>query len=363
MLTDAAATEQSSGNSFMLNNQSICTSLTLSSALWLALLGSLSAQTQNPAQVSNAAPLLTVTAQESVTLKPIAIQMRTTFRAEDRTAADAVTKLQDHCQSAQKMLIDLAQTANIGEGKSNFQWNLPVLGQSVPFVDNPETAKQWLRRQAAQMQVNNPQMRGKLREMLLQEEEDLDGEADPLPLVHTASKRLVAEWAINPDQLDAAVEFGAKLRQISQDKLFRGTKLRVQLSEEELEQIMPLMGASAYVSSSSSNITSAGEGQVLYVGALSEDEEAQAMKRAFERAKGQAARLASAAGKQLGEVKMITTTSQSPTFANQVVTANGSIATTNSALEFQDRAEKRCLHPNPNELVLSISVQVGFEIR
>jgi hypothetical protein len=60
---------------------------------------------------------------------------------------------------------------------------------------------------------------------------------------------------------------------------------------------------------------------------------------------------------------MITTTSQSPTFGNQVVTANGSIATTNSALEFQDRAEKRCLHPNPNELVLSISVQVGFEIR
>jgi len=342
--------------------------LFLSSLLWASGLGigfdSLTfGQAPNTASTSTPAsqPLLTVTAQESVALQPVAIQLRTTFRSEDRTAAQAVSKLQAHCNEAQKILIEAATASNLREDQSSFRWNLPVLGQSVPFVDNPESARMWLRRQAAQMQVNNPQMRGKLREMLLQEEEELDGESEPLPYVQTATKRLVAEWAIDPSQLDAAVEFGAKLKQISQDKNFRGTKLRVQLSEEELEQIMPLMGASAYVSSTITN--NAAEAQVLYVGALTEEQEAEAMKRAFERAKGQALRLATAAGKQLGEVKMLMTTIQSPMVGNQVVTTNGTVTSSNSALEFQDRAEKRSLHPNPNELVVSLSVQVGFEIR
>ncbi len=342
--------------------------LLLSSLLWASGLGlgfgSLAlGQTPNAASATSPTPqpLLTVTAQESVTLQPVAIQLRTTFRSEDRTAAQAVSKLQTHCTEAQKILVDAAAAANLREDQSSFRWNLPVLSQSVPFVENPESARMWLRRQAAQMQVNNPQMRGKLREMLLQEEEELDGESEPLPFVQTATKRLVAEWTINPDQLDAAVEFGAKLKQISQDKNFRGTKLRVQLSEEELEQVMPLMGASAYVSSTTN--TNASEAQVLYVGALTEEQEAEAMKRAFERAKGQATRLATAAGKQLGEVKMLMTTIQSPMFGNQVVTTNGNVTSSNTALEFQDRAEKRSLHPNPNELVVSLSVQVGFEIR
>jgi uncharacterized protein YggE len=352
----------------MLSFPSPRTGLLLSSLLWASGLGigfdSLTlGQTPNATSTPSptAQPLLTVTAQESVTLQPVAIQLRTMFRSEDRTAAQAVSKLQTHCTEAQKILIEAATASNLREDQSTFRWNLPVLGQSVPFVDNPESARMWLRRQAAQMQVNNPQMRGKLREMLLQEEEELDGESEPLPFVQTATKRLVAEWTINPDQLDAAVEFGAKLKQISQDKTFRGTKLRVQLSEEELEQIMPLMGASAYVSSTTT--TNASDAQVLYVGALTEEQEAEAMKRAFERAKGQATRLANAAGKQLGEVKMLMTTIQSPMFGNQVVTTNGNVTSSNTALEFQDRAEKRSLHPNPNELVVSLSVQVGFEIR
>jgi hypothetical protein len=213
-----------------------------------------------------------------------------------------------------------------------------------------------MRRQAAQMQVNNPQMRGRLREMLLQEEEELDGDSEPLPLIHAASNRLVAEWPITKDTLDSSIEFGAKLRRLSQGKEFRGTKLRVQLSEEELEQIMPLMGASAYVSNSmpATNV----DPQVLYVGVL---------KKCFDKAKGQAERLAQAAGKQLGDVRMISSniqplaaasTNNSPTYVNGVL-----VTTPYAVQDAQEKTERRILQANPNDLVVSVIVQVGFEIR
>jgi uncharacterized protein YggE len=139
----------------------------------------------------------------------------------------------------------------------------------------------------------------------------------------------------------------------------------VQLSEEELEQIMPLMGASAYVSSSmpTGNVDS----QVLYVGVLSEGQEAAALKKCFEKAKGQAQRLAEAAGKQLGEVRMISSTIQSlaPSPTNTGPSyVNGVLVTTPYAVQdAQEKTERRVLQSNPNDLVLSVSIQVGFEIR
>lgn len=304
-------------------------------------------------------PMLTVSAQESVTLEPVSIQLRVPFRVEGREGEQAITALREHRKSVEKLLSDLGRSDGV------YRWTMPILTNTVPFVDNPESARVWMRRQAAQMQVNNPQMRGRLREMLLQEEEELDGDSEPLPLIHAASNRLVAEWPITKDTLDSSIEFGAKLRRLSQGKEFRGTKLRVQLSEEELEQIMPLMGASAYVSNSmpATNV----DPQVLYVGVLSEPQEAEALKKCFDKAKGQAERLAQAAGKQLGDVRMISSniqplaaasTNNSPTYVNGVL-----VTTPYAVQDAQEKTERRILQANPNDLVVSVIVQVGFEIR
>ncbi|MEK0426238.1 MAG: hypothetical protein RJB11_2329 [Planctomycetota bacterium] len=305
------------------------------------------------------APLLSVSAQESVTLQPVAVQLRVPFRVEGRQGEEAIASIREHRKTVEKLLGELGRT------DGTYRWTMPILTNTVPFVENPESARQWMRRQAAQMQVNNPQMRGRLREMLLQEEEELDGDSEPLPFIHAATNRLVAEWPITEETLDGSIEFGAKLRRLAQSKDFRGTKLRVQLSEEELEQIMPLMGASAYVSSSmpTGNVDS----QVLYVGVLSEGQEAAALKKCFEKAKGQAQRLAEAAGKQLGEVRMISSTIQSlaPSPTNTGPSyVNGVLVTTPYAVQdAQEKTERRVLQSNPNDLVLSVGIQVGFEIR
>jgi len=309
--------------------------------------------------VNQGSPLLSVSAQESVSLQPVAIQLRVPFRVEGREGEDAIGALREHRKTVEKLLAELGRT------DGSYRWSTPILSNTVPFVENPESARQWMRRQAAQMQVNNPQMRGRLREMLLQEEEELDGDSEPLPLIHAATNRLVAEWPISEENLDASVEFGAKLRRLAQGKEFRGTKLRVQLSEEELEQIMPLMGASAYVSSS--NPTPNVDSQVLYVGMLTDSQEAAALKKCFEKAKGQAQRLADAAGKQLGEVRMISSSIQ-PMGSNNANTGptyvNGVMVTTPFAVQdAQEKTERRILQSNPNDLVLSVSIQVGFEIR
>jgi len=304
-------------------------------------------------------PLLTVSAQEAVTLQPVAIQLRVPFRVEGREGEEAIGSLRDHRKTVEKLLSEL------GRSDGTYRWTMPILTNTVPFVENPESARQWMRRQAAQMQVNNPQMRGRLREMLLQEEEELDGDSDPLPSIHAATNRLIAEWPMTEENLDVSIEFGAKLRRLAQSKDFRGTKLRVQLSEEELEQIMPLMGASAYVSTS--NPVSTIDSQVVYVGILSESQEAAALKKCFEKAKGQAQRLADAAGKQLGEVRMISSniqpmaasnTNSGPTYVNGVL-----VSTPYAVQDALEKTERRILQANPNDLVLSVNIQVGFEIR
>jgi uncharacterized protein YggE len=328
----------------------------------LGLLGTSMCLAQNSGATIGAAsgaPLLSVSAQESVSLQPVAVQLRVPFRVEGREGEEAISALREHRKTVEKLLGELGRT------DGSYRWTMPILSNTVPFVENPESARQWMRRQAAQMQVNNPQMRGRLREMLLQEEEELDGDSEPLPFIHAATNRLVAEWPITEETLDGSIEFGAKLRRLAQSKDFRGTKLRVQLSEEELEQIMPLMGASAYVSSSmpAGNV----ESQVLYVGVLSESQEATALKKCFEKVKGQAQRLAEAAGKQLGEVRMISSSIQ-PMAANATnngpTYVNGMLVTTPFAVQdAQEKTERRVLQANPNDLVLSVTIQVGFEIR
>lgn len=316
--------------------------------------------TGNSVPVAQGPALLSVTAQEAIVLQPVAIQLRAVFRVEDREAEQAVVALREHRVKVEK---SLAELGSIG---GSYRWTMPVLNHTVPFVENAESARMWMRRQAAQMQVNNPQMKGRLREMLLQEEEELDGQSEPLPMIHAASNRLIAEWPITDPNLDSSVEFGAKLRQMAQSKEFRGTKLRVQLTEEELEQIMPLMGASAYASSSNP-LAANSDTQVLYVGVMTEAQEAAALKKCFEKAKAQAQRLAEAAGKQLGEVKMISSTiqplapsvnSNSPSYVNGVL-----VSSPYGVQDAQEKTDRRTLQVNPNDLVLSVGVQVGFEIR
>jgi hypothetical protein len=139
-------------------------------------------------------------------------------RLREREGEEAIGSLRDHRKTVEKLLNEL------GRSDGSYRWTMPILTNTVPFVENPESARQWMRRQAAQMQVNNPQMRGRLREMLLQEEEELDGDSEPLPSIHAATNRLIAEWPMTEENLDVSIEFGAKLRRLAQSKDFRGTK-------------------------------------------------------------------------------------------------------------------------------------------
>ncbi|MFN9625144.1 MAG: hypothetical protein ACK6AT_02610, partial [Planctomycetota bacterium] len=76
---------------------------------------------------------------------------------------------------------------------------------------------------------------------------------------------------------------------------------------------------------------------------------------------------AEAAGKQLGEVRMISSSIQ-PMAANATnngpTYVNGMLVTTPFAVQdAQEKTERRVLQANPNDLVLSVTIQVGFEIR
>ncbi|MFN7625560.1 MAG: hypothetical protein ACK5PZ_01945, partial [Pirellula sp.] len=118
-------------------------------------------------------PGISITVQEPIAMQPQLIQLKLPFKVESRDAEDALANLKEHLGKVEQ------ECLRLGAAKESIRFSSPVIGTITPGVDNLEMAKQALKRQAAQMQANNPNMRGKLRSMLMgDEEEDSEGDEE-----------------------------------------------------------------------------------------------------------------------------------------------------------------------------------------
>ncbi|MFN7736202.1 MAG: SIMPL domain-containing protein [Pirellula sp.] len=294
-------------------------------------------------------PGISITVQEPIAMQPQLIQLKLPFKVESRDAEDALANLKEHLGKVEQ------ECLRLGAAKESIRFSSPVIGTITPGVDNLEMAKQALKRQAAQMQANNPNMRGKLRSMLMgDEEEDSEGDEEGvLPFFYTASSKLTAEWKLPNGMDDAAVLLTAKLKAGTQNKLFQLQQKRVPLTEEEMDVVQPLIAASVYYGVSMSNTPV--ESPIQFVALLKEEQEEAAMKRAFERATMQSNRLARAAGKKLSDVRhlsSIITVNQAPSQNNAPVNVG----------ESKESGERRIVSANPNELTATLSLTIVYAL-
>lgn len=323
---------------------------------WLGLsvgLSGLVATAQQPGSVQSVevarTPGISITVQETISMQPQLIQLKLPFKVESRDAEDALAKLKEHLGKVEQ------ECVRLGAAKESIRFTSPVIGTITPGVDNLEMAKQAMKRQAAQMQANNPNMRGKLRSMLMGDDEEgaEENEEEELPFFYTASSKMTAEWKLPNGMDDDAVLLSAKLKAGTQGKLFQLQQKRVPLTEEEMDVVQPLIAASVYYGVSMSNTPV--ESPIQFVAILKEEQEEAAMKRAVERASLQSNRLARAAGKKLSDVRHLSST----------ITVNQPPAQNNTQVsvgESKESGERRIVSSNPNELNATLVLTIAYAL-
>ena len=323
---------------------------------WVGIAGGLNStvgHAQLPGSVQSVevgrTPGISITVQESIALQPQLIQLQLPFKVESRDAEDALAKLKEHLGKVEQ------ECLRLGAAKESIRFTAPVIGTLTPGVDNLELAKQAMKRQAAQMQANNPNMRGKLRSMLMGDEEEgtEEDEEGELPFFYTASSKLTAEWKLPNGMDDDAVLLTAKLKAGTQNKLFQLQQKRVPLTEEEMDVVQPLIAASVYYGVSMSNTPV--ESPIQFVAVLKEEQEEAAMKRAVERAAKQSNRLARAAGKRLSDVRHLSSTITVNAAPNQ---NSGQV----NVAESKEGSERRIVSANPNELTATLTLTVVYAL-
>jgi uncharacterized protein YggE len=323
---------------------------------WVGIAGGLNStvgHAQLPGSVQSVevsrTPGISITVQEPIAMQPKLIQLKLPFKVESRDAEDALAKLKEHLGKVEQ------ECVRLGAEKESIRFTAPVIGTLTPGVDNLEMAKQAMKRQAAQMQANNPNMRGKLRSMLMGDEEEgtEEDEEGELPFFYTASSKLTAEWKLPNGMDDDAVLLTAKLKAGTQNKLFQLQQKRVPLTEEEMDVVQPLIAASVYYGVSMSNTPV--ESPIQFVAILNEEQEEAAMKRAVERAEKQSSRLARAAGKKLSDVRHLSSTitvNQSPSQNTAPVSVG----------ENKESGERRIVSANPNELIATLALTIVYAL-
>lgn len=277
-----------------------------------------------------------------VTVAPSRLRLQVLVKAEDRDAEGALKLLRKHQARVEPELKAL------GADPASIVFSYPSITVGIPGVDNPDAARKTIKQQAAQMRNMNPQMRGQFP---VQAVEDDDQE---LPSVFTAACTLTAEWPLPKGLDDNAIMLPSTLKSKIDEKDFRGKKLCAELDPTELELIQPLLGANVYYAAQNASP----DVQLSYVAVLSEQEEQEALKSAFAKAKSQAERLAGATGRKLVRLESVSSTVQA--VATNTNYPYVMATTSASSMAPPKRIPREVSAEDPNQLARTVTITVTF---
>ena len=249
---------------------------------------------QEPSQNKSASVSVSVTHEVALTPEKIRLQML--VRAESREGENAMKVLQKQQERVTKDLIGL------GADQSSIEFSKTILSMGTPGVDDPDIARRMIRQQQAQMRNFNPQFRGQLPTL-----PDEDG-VNELPQIFAATSTLIADWKLENGLDDAAILLPTVLRTAIDEKDFKGKKLKETLSSDEQALAQPLMVSGIYSSTNRQP-----DLQLVYVAKMSESQEAEALAATYKKAQLQAEMLVKAAGRKLGNLRSISSSTNSVT--------------------------------------------------
>ena len=296
--------------------------------------------------IQNRFSIVSVSASHEVVLKPEKIRLQMLVRAESREGENAMKLLQKHQERVKKDLVELKAI------EASIEFSETVMSVGTPGVDDPEVARKMLRQQAAQMaQMRNlnPQLRGQIATPANE-----DGTSD-LPQIFAATSALIAEWQLENGLDNAAILLPIQLKTAIDEKDFKGKKLKEQLDPDEQLLLQPLLGMAVYSSPNRQP-----EFHLAYVGKMSPIQEEAALAGAFKKAHGQAAMLAKVAGRNLGAMRSISSTTNSiPQNYAQSYALN---ANSNPMIAFARRHVGEVGSEDPNGLRQNVVINVSFEV-
>lgn len=278
---------------------------------------------------------VSATANQEVNLIPEKIRMQVAVKAESREAENALKLLQQHFERITKQLTQLNAES------SSIELSKPILTLSTLGMDDPESAKRRVRQQnAMQGRMNRPSL-------------PTETEIDQLPQIFTAASILVAEWKLENGLTNEAILLTSTLRLAIDEHDFKGKKLRETPEPEEQAILQSIVGADYFP-----NNNRMPDVQILYVAKMTEAQEEEAITTAFKKTQSQAAMLAKATGRKLGNLRSVSSNfnPMMPTYTSAYSNLNG----ISSALSRRNLNE--AINEDPNGLKLLMTVSAAFEI-
>ncbi len=262
---------------------------TVMSALLMLLVGTSQAQNFGEAGLSTDHA---VTAMGTAVIERQAqrVRMQIELQGKGKDIKAALAKLEKRREAASSRLKEL------GVIESTIEYGQPKTDASI-------SARQ---RQMLEMVMSNQRGVAKRRAQKLFSSQ---------PIV--VSQSLQAEWPIHAEDTAELLIFCHELENTIRDADVAGTKEPEELSAEE-EELLEEMKESAnqFGGYSESEGPKPGTPSFLYVARIDENEHAQALARAFSKAKAQASTLAKAAGVELGTLRRLAAQEQSASIDN-----------------------------------------------
>ncbi|MEQ1826124.1 MAG: hypothetical protein ABL921_09260 [Pirellula sp.] len=302
---------------------------------WLSILA-------NPIWGQDASPMrgtsIAIAGVHEVVLVPDKLRLMLLIKIESRDGKRALQSLTEHQQRVTKELEAMGAVAG------SIEMTKPIISVGVPGVDDPEAARKRAKQQAAQLR--NINIRGRAQA------DEVDDESE-LPLVYTASTRLVAEWRLSKEDEESNLLLPIKIRAAIDQNDFKGRKHRVVLNEDEQKLIAPLLGVNIYTSE-----RTIPEVLLFFVGKITETQEEEATKEAFKKAQQQAGTLSRAVGKKVTGIRSATISPLQSSSVNRTLDYGSNSQLIQSLLR-KDLRES--IHEDANLLKQQISVSIQFE--
>ncbi|MGE0608409.1 MAG: SIMPL domain-containing protein [Pirellulales bacterium] len=205
---------------------------------------------------------------------PDFLRMHVRISANGKNVREALEKLQARRESVRDKLKDLA----VEEDSIEF---------SEPSINATMSDRQ------RQMEALMRQRSGKTKKK--------PGDDAPRPVM--LAQTLQAEWKLGSENSEELLVLAHELQEAIKEADVAGAKEAEPLSPEEEELAEEMSGL--YSEYSGSDEPSPGTAAFSFVCKISDEERGQATAEAFEKARDEAARLAAAAGKQLGELRLL----------------------------------------------------------
>ena len=289
---------------------------------------------------------ITVTVSQQTKLSANKVRLLLPVRVETRDALKVLKVLKSHEESVRKEL------KTFGVEDTAIEFSTPVVAAGIPGVDDPVASRKAARNQVIQMRNMNPHMKAQYPVPNLDDFDDSE-----LPIVYSADTTLTVDWKLNTQVDEAAILLPSKIKTMYEKNDLSGTKLRVELAEDEQSLVDPLLGNSNFVSYP---VQAAQNNRLFYVGELTDEQEKAAFADAIKKARKQAVLLAESSGLRLGKIRSIQTSELAEPVSAQanILIAMQSVA---AATPVREKNNREVLSANLNGLRRTITLIVVFD--